>query len=325
MRLTNHYGLVKTALLGLPFALAFTLSACDDSGSNADNNGGNGGEGGSSVSTTCDFKFEEDAWSYSYLGKEDEPTTVTYENLGDKLKVTEVEDIGRSCEEFVESPSDFPDMVSSTCNGNVITTISEMPFEGVVDYNYETQVATPAKSAEEAFNIVHKWCEEAKAEAAERAEYKANYNDDYWECDYTVDDDTWKIVSGRAKKVDGKWELIKEGAWFARTYIWKDGVNTEIIDEWPYNVDNMGNLTDSPEYCAEAVKSRQERIEMGEPDADIEYIYYGERLENEMKYKLVEEHCEGQVLVSKFTLISESPTREVAFNNWYTVCRDKKK
>ena len=127
-------GLVKASILSLPFALAFTLSACDDSGTSSNGeNGGNEGNG-NGASTAGDFKIDDKVWSYSYTGKEGEKITINSEFIENKLKKTEIKDIGESCEDLVAyyeaNKAEFPDVVSRVCEGNVITTISEIASEG---------------------------------------------------------------------------------------------------------------------------------------------------------------------------------------------------
>ena len=70
--------LSKVAILSVPFALAFSLSACDDSGSNADGANTPGtSEGTGNDKTTenservkenpCDFDINDPEWTFSFL------------------------------------------------------------------------------------------------------------------------------------------------------------------------------------------------------------------------------------------------------------------
>ena len=141
--------MAKAMSLCATFALAFALSACDDSGTAANGESG-GSSGGASPESTvqamqngtwtasksCDFKESDKVWKYSYWGKDDEKVTITYEYLSNKIRVTEVtddplwdaEDCNRHAQDHEEGTWDTILMktVSATCAGNILVHVQEM-------------------------------------------------------------------------------------------------------------------------------------------------------------------------------------------------------
>lgn len=166
--------MAKAMSLCATFALAFALSACDDSGTaaNSDSNGGSGASaanpdadvqalqnGSWQPSKSCDFKVTDKAWKYSYWGKEDEKVTETYEYLDKVLRITQVSDIGESCNsyarEFDEGESPMADLYTSVrCVGNILIEVEEISLDMQSDEGIVMDV-----SRQEAFEGVLRQCQ----------------------------------------------------------------------------------------------------------------------------------------------------------------------
>ena len=277
MRFYNK-GLAKTALLGLPFALAFTLSACDDSGSNADDNGGNGD---ASYAVNCDFKVEDNAWSFRYIGKDDEKESLTYAIVGDVVKRTRTIEGDEPCE--VEDDFTSPNM-TITCNGNVYTEVMEMPLGDA--------------SREDVFNTAKQECEFQKENQPDPHELV--YNSDYRECQFSKEDDAWKILFAtgyREYSDNGKWQRKDDNHWVLRTYFWEDGKIVKVTQE---NLELDDSEKPSAEKCQETLENKQrEAAELGEVVA-----YYFEEGQT-----MLDQHCDEAKMVSTYTPDSQIKTK----------------
>jgi len=308
-------GLVKASILSLPFALAFTLSACDDSGTstNGENGGNASNEGdGNGATTSCDFKIDDKVWSYSYNGKDDEKITVNTEYLENKIKETEIKDIGRSCEEvvalFEEERADFPEVVSKTCDGNVITTVSE--------YASQTSPAQLAEKAKEAaFKAVKQLCETFNN--LKDAKGPQTIGDILEDCDGAltcsefVDDGNTE--DGGDSGNSGSQEETKKGPCDFDS-------DATVISFVENNVEGI-NGTVTYEYLGDNKEYYKAVFEYSDHDCDVEEST--ETVDNENFTDECKRYCDGRKVVDEcITTFKNGLTLKDVQDNAILVCKD---
>ena len=291
-------GLVKASILSLPFALAFTLSACDDSGTstNGENGGNASNEGdGNGATTSCDFKIDDKVWSYSYTGKDGEKITINSEFIENKFKKTEIKDIGESCEELVAdfeaNRAEYPNVVSRVCEGNVITTITEIVSEDIAAQTIE-------QSKKLAFEAEKQMCEFEAALSKAKDSAKVNMED-------VLNDNPGGNTNPQEETKKGPCDFDSDATVISFVENNVEGINGTVTYEY---------LGDNKEYY-KAV------FEYGDHDCDVEEST--ETVDNENFTDECKRYCDGRKVVDEcITTFKNGLTLKDVQDNAILVCKD---
>ena len=168
--------LTKAAILSAPFALAFTLSACEDSGTDSDgtntpgtSEGTENGEGTNSGererSGPCDFDINDPEWTFSFLDVGG-TRTMTFRYANDTTYFLEVDtyDDDRPCD---------VDTSGTTINDNATASWSWRCVEGKMVTEDTTVYAEGYYTREYALQDAKNSCENFTVEGPKnRAQYE---------------------------------------------------------------------------------------------------------------------------------------------------------